>query len=67
MTYKGYATQIEYTDEDACFIGHISSIADVIGFHADNVQDLRDAFGTAMDDYFTTREKLNWLPENRTI
>ena len=59
MTYKGYAAQIEYSDEDACFIGHIAGIADVIGFHADNVQDLRDAFGAAVDDYLATCEKLN--------
>jgi predicted HicB family RNase H-like nuclease len=30
----------------------------VIGFHADNVQDLRDAFGAAVDDYLATCEKL---------
>ena len=58
MTYKGYAAQIEYSDEDACFIGHIAGIADVIGFHADKVQDLRDAFGAAVDDYLAAREKL---------
>jgi predicted HicB family RNase H-like nuclease len=58
MTYKGYAAQIEYSDEDACFIGHIAGIADVIGFHADNVQDLRDAFAVAVDDYLATCEKL---------
>jgi predicted HicB family RNase H-like nuclease len=58
MTYKGYAAHIEYSDEDACFVGHIADIADVIGFHADNVQDLRDAFGAAVDDYLVTCEKL---------
>ena len=58
MTYKGYTAQIEYSDEDACFIGHIAGIADVIGFHADNVQDLRDAFGVAVDDYLATCERL---------
>ena len=58
MTYKGYAAHIEYSDEDACFIGHIAGIADVIGFHADNVQDLRDGFGAAVDDYLATCEKL---------
>ena len=58
MTYKGYAAQIEYSDEDACFIGHSAGIADVIGFHADNVQDLRDAFGAAVDEYLATCEKL---------
>lgn len=58
MTYKGYAAQIEYSDEDACFVGHIAGITDVIGFHAGNVQDLRDAFGAAVDDYLATCEKL---------
>ena len=58
MTYKGYAAQIEYSDEDACFIGHIAGIADVVGFHADNVQDLRNAFSAAVDDYLATCEKL---------
>lgn len=58
MTYKGYAAHIKYSDEDACFIGHIAGVADVIGFHADNVQDLRTAFGVAVDDYLTTCEKL---------
>ena len=59
MTYKGYAAHIKYSDDEACFIGHITGITDVIGFHADNVQDLRDAFGAAVDDYLTTCEKLN--------
>jgi hypothetical protein len=58
ITYKGYAAHIEYSDEDACFVGHIAGIADVIGFHAGNVQDLRDAFGAAVDDYLATCEKL---------
>jgi predicted HicB family RNase H-like nuclease len=58
MTYKGYAAHIEYSDEDACFIGHIAGITDVISFHADNVQDLRDTFGAAVDDYLATCEKL---------
>jgi predicted HicB family RNase H-like nuclease len=26
MTYKDYAARIEYSDEDACFIGHIAGI-----------------------------------------
>lgn len=58
MTYKGYAAQIEYSDEDACFVGHIAGIADVIGFHADNVQDFRDAFVVAVNDYLAACEKL---------
>lgn len=51
MTYKGYAAKIDYSDEDLCFVGHVAGIRDVIGFHADNVSDLRKAFEEAVDDY----------------
>ncbi|MGL5967161.1 MAG: type II toxin-antitoxin system HicB family antitoxin [Kluyvera sp.] len=51
MTYKGYAAKIDYSDEDQCFIGRVAGIKDVIGFHADNVADLRTAFEEAVDDY----------------
>jgi len=44
MTCKGYAARIEYSDEDTCFIGHIAGITDVIGFHANNMPELRAAF-----------------------
>ena len=30
MLYKEYAAKIEYSDEDACFIGHLAGIQDVI-------------------------------------
>lgn len=58
MTYKGYAARIEYSDEDTCFIGHIAGITDVIGFHADNVPELRAAFKEAVEDYLATCTKL---------
>lgn len=63
MMYKGYAARIEYSDEDGCFVGHIAGIRDVIGFHADSVSELRDAFHEAVDDYLTTCEKLGRAPQ----
>lgn len=53
MTYLGYAARIEYSDEDQCLIGHIAGIQDVIGFHADNVAELRAFFEEAVDDYLS--------------
>ena len=41
MLYKGYAARIEYSEEDKCLVGHLAGIRDIIGFHADNVADLR--------------------------
>ena len=58
MIYKGYAARIEYSDEDGCFIGHIAGVKDVIGFHADSVKELRDAFYEAVDDYLATCKKI---------
>jgi len=63
MTFKGYAAKIEYSDEDACFIGHITGIKDVIGFHAETVKELRTAFEEAVDDYLATCEKLGRSPQ----
>lgn len=50
MTYKGYAARIEYSDEDACCVGHLAGIADSIGFHGGSVDELRAAFQEAVDD-----------------
>ena len=63
MTYKGYAARIEYSDDDACFIGHIAGIQDVIGFHAEAVKELRMAFEEAVDDYLATCEKVGRPPQ----
>lgn len=52
MTFKDYAAHINYSDEDACFIGHIAGITDVIRFHADNVTDLRHASGRVFSCHF---------------
>lgn len=63
MTYKSYAARIEYSDEDACFVGHIAGIKDVVGFHGDTVATLRAAFRGAVDDYFATCKKLGRAPQ----
>jgi len=63
MTFKGYAAKIEYSDEDACFIGHIAGIKDVIGFHAETVKELRAAFEEAVDDYLATCERVGRAPQ----
>ncbi|MCY1412300.1 HicB family protein [compost metagenome] len=63
MKYKGYAAHIEYSDDDALFIGHIAGIRDVIGFHGESVGELRQAFEEAVDDYLATCEKLGREPQ----
>ena len=54
MTYKGYTARIEYDDDDGIFTGRIAGIRDGVGFHADTVADLREAFHEAVEDYLDT-------------
>lgn len=63
MTYKGYVAQFEYSDDDACFVGHISDISDIVGFHGESVAELHYVFQEAVDDYLQTCEILNRQPQ----
>ncbi len=47
MTYKGYSARIEYDDEDGIITGQIAGIRDGVGFHADSVEKLKEAFHEA--------------------
>lgn len=63
MSYRGYAARIEYDDADSLFFGRIAGIQDRIGFHADNVADLKVAFHEAVDDYIATCSKVGKDPQ----
>jgi predicted HicB family RNase H-like nuclease len=51
MIYKDYAADIHYSSEDNCLIGHIAGIQDIVGFHGDSVEEIKQAFHEAVDDY----------------
>ena len=61
MTYRGYTAEIIYSDEDECFVGHVVNIGDdIVSFHGDTDEELRDAFENVMDLHITVKEE----PEN---
>ncbi len=63
MSYKGYSARVEYDDEDGLLVGRVAGIEDGVGFHADNVTDLRAAFHEAVDDYIETCAKAGKAPQ----
>jgi predicted HicB family RNase H-like nuclease len=63
MTYKGYSARVEYDDEDGILFGQVAGIRDGVGFHADNVEELRAAFHEAVDDYLETCAKVGKEPQ----
>lgn len=63
MSYKGYNARIDYDDEDGIFTGRIAGIRDGVGFHADSVAELREAFHEAVEDYLETCAKIGKEPQ----
>jgi len=63
MNYKGYQARVDFDPDDGIFVGRIAGIDDNVGFHADSVKGLLDAFHEAVDDYLETCEKIGKAPE----
>lgn len=63
LSYNGYKASVDYDDEDEIFFGKLLGIHDVVGFHADNVADLKAAFQEAVDDYIATCAKIGKAPQ----
>ena len=63
MTWKGYTARIDYDDEDGIFVGRIAGIRDRVGFHADTVEGLRNAFHEAVEDYLETCARIGKDPQ----
>jgi len=63
MVYKGFGARIEFDPEDEIFTGRLAGISDIIGFHADNVVDLKTAFHEAVDDYLASCEAIGKDPQ----
>jgi len=63
MSYRGFYARVDYDAEDEIFVGRLSGINDVVGFHASSVQELKAAFHEAVDDYVETCRKAGKAPE----
>ena len=54
ITYRGYSAEVEYDAEDRIFTGRLTGIEDIVGFHADTIDELQSAFRQTIDDYIQT-------------
>jgi len=62
LTYKGYTAIVGFSAEDECLVGHIAGINDIIGFHADSVDEIRKVFKETVDDYLASCVKIGREP-----
>ena len=63
MKYKGYSACVHRDDEEGILIGRVAGIRDGVGFHANNVSALREAFREAVDDYLAICAKAGKVPQ----
>lgn len=63
LTYKGYLATVEYDPDDEIIVGRVAGLNDVVGFHADEAQALKQAFREAVDDYIETCAAAGKAPE----
>lgn len=57
MKYKGYISHIEFDEIDRIFVGHLTGIKDIVGFHGSTVDELEDAFHESVDSYIAISEE----------
>jgi predicted HicB family RNase H-like nuclease len=63
MEYRGYRAAVAFDAEDEIFTGRIAGINDIVGFHADTVAALKNAFHESVDDYLAACERIGKVPE----
>jgi predicted HicB family RNase H-like nuclease len=63
MQHKGFKALVEFDGDDEIFVGRVLGLRDVVGFHADSVAGLKQAFHEAVDDYVETCRKIGKEPE----
>ena len=63
LNYKGYLARVEFDAEDEIFTGRVAGVNDVVGFHADSVEALKQAFHEAVDGYLATCKEIGKPPD----
>lgn len=63
MEYKGYFAKIEFSAKDEVFFGIIEGINDTISFEGASIDELKNAFHEAVEDYFDMCQRYGKEPQ----
>lgn len=67
IQYKGYFTNVEYSQEDQILFGKIEGIRDLVTFECKNAGEVEQAFKEAVDDYLEFCREDEKKPNRSTI
>lgn len=51
MHYRGFVARVEYDEDDRIFVGHLTGIRDIVGFHSDTLDGLQAELHVSVDSY----------------
>lgn len=57
LSYKGFTAKIEFSADDNVFFGRLLGTRDIVTFHAETVEELKDSMRETIDFYIETCEK----------
>lgn len=63
LSYKGYFTKPEYSQEDGVYYGELLGIKDMVSFHSKSRDGFEDQFHNAVDDYLDFCKEIGKAPE----
>lgn len=58
LNYKGFIGTVNYSTEDEILFGKIEEINDLVTFEGKNVEEIKNAFYEAVDDYIVLCKEL---------
>ena len=59
LSYKGYTSTIQYSNEDKVYFGKLENMNDIITFETQNIEDMELTFKNTVDTYIKDRNILN--------
>ena len=62
LTHKNYFGSVEFSADDNILHGRIIGVNDLVTYEAESVEDLKNAFEDAVEDYLETCEDLGKEP-----
>ena len=60
VTYKGYSTGINYSEEHKCYQGKIREAESSISFQGSTIDECENEFYHKVDDYILNQKKINF-------
>tara|TARA_B110000305_G_C18789601_1_gene337705 strand:+ start:121 stop:465 length:345 start_codon:yes stop_codon:yes gene_type:complete len=63
MKHREYYGSVSYNDDDEIFYGKVEGIKSLISYEGLDVNSLKEAFRKGVDDYLTTCQMDNIIPE----